>query len=59
MFRDDQSADHTDTDEDHRDFECTEGPAHEGHSKNHGVYASIGASTNDGNKKTEGVAADQ
>ncbi|WP_432249604.1 hypothetical protein ACRAR1_21075 [Streptomyces sanyensis] len=39
--------------------EWAEDPAHEGYSKNHGVYGSIGASANDGNKKAEGVAADQ
>ncbi|MEV3951539.1 hypothetical protein AB0K57_28480 [Streptomyces halstedii] len=36
-----------------------EDPAHEGYSKDHGVYSSIGASANDGNKKAEGVAGDQ
>ncbi|MFI5899327.1 hypothetical protein [Streptomyces cyaneofuscatus] len=36
-----------------------EDPAHEGYSKNHGVYDSIGASANDGNKKAEGVVGDQ
>ncbi|MEU0834154.1 hypothetical protein [Streptomyces sp. NPDC005969] len=36
-----------------------EDPAHEGYSKGHGVYSTIGASANDGNKKAEGVAGIQ
>ncbi|MGA5420605.1 hypothetical protein [Streptomyces lavendulocolor] len=39
--------------------EWAEDPAHEGYSQGHGVYSSIGASANDGNKKAEGVAEDQ
>lgn len=36
-----------------------EDPAHEGYSKSYGVYDTIGAAANDGNKKAEGVAGDQ
>ncbi|MCZ7457643.1 hypothetical protein [Streptomyces sp. WMMC940] len=39
--------------------EWAEDPAHEGYSKDHGVYSVIGASANDGNKKAEGIAEDQ
>ncbi|WP_260463738.1 hypothetical protein [Streptomyces sp. TRM72054] len=39
--------------------EWAEDPAHEGYSRNHGVYSVIGAAANDGNKKAEGIAGDQ
>ncbi|MFZ4297809.1 hypothetical protein ACOZE3_07780 [Streptomyces cinereoruber] len=39
--------------------EWAEDPTHEGFSKEHGVYAQIEGSANDGNKKAEGVAGVQ
>ncbi|GGR20437.1 hypothetical protein [Streptomyces roseolus] len=39
--------------------EWAEDPAHEGFSKNQGVYSQIEGSANDGNKKAEGVAGIQ
>ncbi|MET9348490.1 hypothetical protein [Streptomyces termitum] len=39
--------------------EWAEDPTHEGFSKEHGVYAQIEGSANDGNKKAEGVAGIQ
>ncbi|MET7622044.1 hypothetical protein [Streptomyces sp. NPDC005408] len=36
-----------------------EDPAHEGYSKDHGIYKQIGEAANDGNKKAEGVAGVQ
>ncbi|MFD4371210.1 hypothetical protein [Streptomyces sp. NPDC058486] len=39
--------------------EWAEDPAHEGYSKNHGIYSQIEGAANDGNKKAEGVGGVQ